>query len=261
MSVDLIELGEIAVAALDAVVPRLQEVHHEDVGADTKSSATDLVTEFDRWSESTMVDLITAARPGAGFIGEEGTTRTSTTGVVWLLDPIDGTTNFVYDLCGSSVSVAATLDGERAVGAVHDLVRDERFFARRDAGATRDGTPIRVSGATVLSTSLIATGFSYEADRRRAQATALVEVLPAVRDIRRFGGAAADLCSLACGRVDAYYERGLGAWDYAAGALIASEAGAILDDRNADGGAFIGATPAIADELFALLDRAGVHEA
>ncbi len=260
MSTNPGELAEIANAAIDAVVPRLRAAHQRtDLATETKSSATDLVTECDRWSEETMVALITAARPGDGFIGEEGASVEGQTGVVWLLDPIDGTTNFVYDLPGSSVSVAATIDGERAVGAVHDLVRDERFRAVRGEGASRDGRSIQVSRNIDLATALVATGFSYDATRRRTQAETLVGVLPAVRDIRRLGGAAIDLCALACGRVDAYYELGLSPWDFAAGALIATEAGAILDDRMAAGGALAGATPAIAEPFFSLLDHAGAH--
>ncbi|GJM38671.1 MAG: putative inositol-1-monophosphatase SuhB [Acidimicrobiales bacterium] len=262
MSTALSELLAIADDAIDAVLPRLREARRElDLGVETKSTATDLVTAFDRWSEESIVSCITAARPDDGFIGEEGASVAGTTGVVWLIDPIDGTTNFVYDLPGSSVSIGASVDGSAAIGAVHDLVRDERFRATRGAGATLDAEPIAVSAKKELATALVATGFAYDADRRRAQAIALVDVLPAVRDIRRMGGAAVDLCSLACGRVDGYYERGLSPWDSAAGALIASEAGAVFDDRTDVGGALAGATPAIADEFFALLDDAGIHDA
>lgn len=262
MSPALPELLAIADAAIDAVLPRLRTARRElDLGVETKSTATDLVTAFDRWSEETIVAHITAARPDDGFIGEEGAAVAGTTGVVWLIDPIDGTTNFVYDLPGSSVSVGASVDGSPAVGVVHDLVRHERFRATRGGGATLDGEAIEVSGKRELATALLATGFAYDPDRRRAQATALVHVLPAVRDIRRMGGAAVDLCSLACGRVDGYYERGLSPWDSAAGALIASEAGAVFDDRTDAGGALAGATPAIATEFFALLGDAGVHDA
>jgi myo-inositol-1(or 4)-monophosphatase len=147
------------------------------------------------------------------------------------------------------------------VGVVHDLVRDERFRATLDGGATRDHEPIAVSAKDDLSTALVATGFSYDADRRRAQAAALTTLLPQVRDIRRLGGAAVDLCALACGRVDAYYERGLNPWDAAAGALIATEAGAVIVDRSGVDGALVGATPAIAEDFFSLVDAAGGHTA
>lgn len=265
MSIDGPELLALADAAIDRVVPRLRDalVAGEGLGTDTKSSLTDLVTEFDRWSETVIVETILAARPDDGFIGEEGALVAGSSGVVWVIDPIDGTTNFVYGLPGCSVSVAArAVDGEDHgsawAGAVHDLVRDERFRATRGGGATLDGRAIRVSTRADLATALVATGFSYEAARRRTQAEVLVEVLPRVRDIRRFGGAAIDLCSVACGRVDAYYEQGLQEWDFAAGALIASEAGAIVE-RGVAGGALIAATPGIADRFSALVDAAGAH--
>jgi myo-inositol-1(or 4)-monophosphatase len=175
--------------------------------------------------------------------------------VVWLIDPIDGTTNYLYGLWGTAVSVAASLDGTVVAGVVHDLIRDQRFRATRAGGATLDRAPITVSGEDVLQSALVATGFSYDPERRREQATVLVEVLPRVRDIRRFGGAALDLCSVACGRVDAYYERGLSPWDHAAGALIAREAGAVAEVSR-DGDA-LAATPGIHAELADLLRSIG----
>jgi len=262
MSATAAELLALADAAIDLVVPRLRDaLRRMDLAADTKSTQTDLVTEFDTWSERTIVGAITTARPGDGFLGEEGARVTGSTGVTWLIDPIDGTTNFVYDLPGCSVSVAASVDGVMTVGVVHDLVRDERFRARLGGGASRNHDPIAVSRKGDLPTALVATGFSYDADRRGAQAAALTTILPRVRDIRRLGGAAVDLCALACGRVDAYYERGLGPWDCAAGALIATEAGALIEDRSEVGGALVGATPAIAKDFFSLVDAAGGHQA
>ena len=261
MSHDLEALRVLADAAIDLVVPRLESPRQGHYGIHTKSSSTDLVTEFDRWSEATLIEHLSQTRPDDGFIGEEGTDRPSTSGVVWVIDPIDGTTNFVYDLSGFSVSVAARIDGVDVVGVVHDVVRRERFRATLGGGATRNGEPIHASDKADLATELVATGFSYDADRRRAQAGVLATVLPAVRDIRRLGGAAADLCSLACGRVDAYYERGLSQWDLAAGGLIAREAGAVIDDRQPSGGAYAGAAPNLADDFFALVDTAGAHEA
>lgn len=262
VSIDPALLLALGVRALDRVLPRLRAAREQtDIDMSTKSSATDIVTEFDRWSEATIVETILEARPDDGFIGEEGASVDGTSGVVWLIDPIDGTTNFVYDIPGSSVSIAARVDGVTVMGLVHDLVRDERFEAVVGGGARRDGVAIQASSLETVATALVATGFSYDSDRRRAQATALVEVLPQVRDIRRLGGAAVDLCMLACGRVDAYYERGLSPWDLAAGELIAREAGALVNNRTDDGGAFVGACPAIGDEFFALIEHAGVHEA
>ena len=259
---DLSELLSVADAALDTVVPRLADPDiRAGLAVDTKSSMTDMVTEMDEWSEATIVDTIAALRPGDGFLGEEGASRPSDTGVVWVIDPIDGTTNFLYDLPGFSVSIAARIDGVDLLGAVHDPIRDERFRAVHGGGATRNGVPIHVSAKADLGTALIATGFSYEANRRRAQAEALATLLPEVRDIRRFGGAALDLCAVACGRVDAYYERGLGPWDTAAGAVIAAEAGAVIDDRQPDGGAFLATAPGITDAFAALVERSGANSA
>ncbi len=257
----LVLLG-IADAAIDLVVGRVSASSAQSsLKVDTKSSRTDMVTDMDRWTEKTIVDSITAARPGDGFLGEEGTSRESTTGVTWVIDPIDGTTNFVYDLPGYSISVAARVDDAIVAGVVHDPVRDERFRATLGGGATCNHASIQVSGAQDLATSLVATGFSYDSDRRFAQAEVLTRVLPLVGDIRRFGGAALDLCSLACGRVDAYYERGLAPWDMAAGALIATEAGATVAANSVGNGALIGASPGIFDSIAALLDRAGAHTA
>lgn len=255
-------LLSVAEAALDSVVPRLADpAVRTNIAISTKSSMTDMVTEMDEWSEATIVETIASLRPSDGFLGEEGASKPSETGVVWVIDPIDGTTNFLYDIPGFSVSIAARVDGIDVVGAVHDPIRGERFLAAQGQGATRNGAPISASAKSDLATALVATGFSYLPDRRRAQAEALTMVLPAVRDIRRFGGAALDLCAVACGRADAYYERGLGAWDSAAGAVIAAEAGAIVDDRQPIGGAFAAAAPGLATEFFALVEQSGANKA
>jgi myo-inositol-1(or 4)-monophosphatase len=254
------ELLSLADRAVDRVIPALLEARgREDLAVHSKSSSTDMVTEMDEWAETVLTDHIRSTRPDDGFLGEEGTVEEGTSGVVWLIDPIDGTTNYLYDLPGSSVSVAAAVHGEVVAGVVHDLVRNERFRAIRDGGATLDHAAISVSGNPDLGSALIATGFSYDADRRKRQASVLVEVLPRVRDIRRFGGAAIDLCSVACGRVDGYYERGLNPWDHAAGALIANEAGARVDVP--DDGAVVAATPEIFEELSDLIRSAGAHQA
>jgi myo-inositol-1(or 4)-monophosphatase len=260
--IDFDELMSVADAALDRVVPRLADPEmRSNISVSTKSSATDMVTEMDEWSETTIVETIAALRPGDGFLGEEGASRPSETGVVWVIDPIDGTTNFLYDIPGFSISIAARVDGVDVVGVVHDPIRDERFRAVHGGGATCNDAPIHASAKSDLATALIATGFSYEADRRRAQAQALTILLPLVRDIRRFGGAALDLCSVACGRVDGYYERGLGTWDSAAGAVIATEAGAIVEDRQPHGGALVAAAPGIVAEFIALVDDSGANSA
>jgi myo-inositol-1(or 4)-monophosphatase len=202
--------------------------------ADSKSSATDVVTEFDRASEALIVGRILAARPDDGIVGEEGASTPGTSGITWLIDPIDGTTNFLYGLPGYAVSIAAASAEGTLAGAVYIPATDELFTATRGGGAFLDGSPIRCSTTSELSLSLVATGFSYIAERRVAQGQRVAAILPRVRDIRRFGAAAPDLCYVAAGRVDAYFERNLGPWDLAAGALIASEAGCVLG--NYDGG-------------------------
>lgn len=229
-----------------------------------KSSATDVATEMDRAAEALIADRLLRARPADGVQGEEGTARRGTSGVEWVIDPIDGTTNYVYGHPGFAVSVAAVIDGVAVVGVVHDPLHHEVFTAVRGGGATRNDVPVAVSSETRLAHALVGTGFSYEAERRRRQAEVLTRVLPQVRDIRRMGAASVDLCSVACGRLDAYYERGLQPWDHAAGALVALEAGARVGDLH--GGAVshdfcLAATPAVFDELRELLLDAGAATA
>jgi len=223
---------------------------------DTKTTGTDMVTEMDKASEALILGRLADARPDDAVLGEEGTDRPGSTGVRWIVDPIDGTTNYLYGHAGFAISIAAEIDGEIAVGVVHDPLHGEVFSAVRGQGAFRNGLPIHVSTETNLSHALVATGFSYEPDRRRRQAAVLGKIIGSLRDIRRMGAASVDLCSVACGRVDAYYERGLQPWDHAAGALIATEAGALVG--NLTGGAVefdfcLAAPPALFDELRLLL--------
>lgn len=230
----------------------------------TKSTGTDMVSEVDRAAEALIVERLLTARPADGMVGEEGTDLPGTSGVRWIVDPLDGTTNYLYGLPGFGVSIAAEHEGTVVAAAVLDVVRGELYAATKGGGATRDGRPIRASAAAELATALVATGFSYESARRERQAAVLVEVLPRVRDIRRFGAAAVDLCLVACGRVDAYYERGLAPWDLAAGELIAAEAGAVItgfDGGPARAGSVVAAAPGIAAELLALLGATGAAEA
>jgi myo-inositol-1(or 4)-monophosphatase len=259
---ELLHLAEdIAVEAGGLLRDGLDRVR-EHVG--TKSTGTDMVTEMDRAAEALIVERLLAARPDDGILGEEGTDRPGTSGLRWVVDPLDGTTNYLYALPGFAVSIAVELEGTAIAGVVYDVVRDERFAATSGGGATRNGTPIRASDETRLPHALVATGFSYDSDRRRAQAEVLVQVLPRIRDVRRFGAAAVDLCSVACGRVDAYYERGLAHWDLAAGGLIAAEAGAIVTDLDggpAIAGSVLAAAPGIAEELQTLLAHSGAADA
>ena len=220
------ELRLLAESVAREVGEQITERRNSGFSWDTKSSTTDVVTEIDTWAEAKVVELLVAARPHDGLLGEEGTSTEGSTGVLWTIDPIDGTTNLLYDIPGYSVSVGASIDGVALAGAVYDPVRSELFSASTGDGATRNGKPISVSGATDLATSLLGTGFSYNRDERARQGSTMEMILPAVRDIRRLGGAALDLCNVASGRLDAYAERGLSPWDFAAGAVIAAEAGA-----------------------------------
>jgi myo-inositol-1(or 4)-monophosphatase len=242
--------------AVAAEAGRLLLDRPADLGVGTKSTPTDVVTVMDRRSERLLVDRIRAARPDDGFLGEEGSASAGTSGVRWVLDPVDGTVNYLYDLPYWSVSVAAELDGEVVVGVVEVPRLGETYTAVRGGGAFRNGRPVRVSSCGDLPLALVATGFEYDADERRRQAELLVEVLPRVRDIRRYGAASVDLCAVACGRVDAFYERGLHAWDLAAGGLVASEAGARVEGLHgapASERLVLAAGPALFDAVHDLL--------
>ncbi len=222
------------------------------VAYDTKSSPTDPVTEYDRAAERLIVDALRSSRPDDAIVGEEGADIAGTSGLEWHIDPIDGTANFVYDLPSWCTSVAVVdVDGPLA-GAVYIPVTDELFSAARGGGAMLNGSPIACSSVTELAHSLVATGFSYSAERRSAQARRLSLLLPEVRDVRRLGSAAIDLCFVACGRLDAYFEEYLNSWDLAAGVLIAQEAGATTSDlRSGPAGsvATVAAAPAIHHDL------------
>ena len=224
----------------------------------TKSSATDMVTEVDRAAEALIVGALHDARPHDGIVGEEGADHDGTSGVRWLIDPIDGTTNFLYGLPGWAVSIAAADDDGPLAGAVCVPTVGELFSAARGGGARLNGTLIRCGDKADLATALIGTGFSYQPAARATQGRLVAELLPLVRDIRRFGAAAVDLCSVAAGRLDAYFEEGLAPWDLAAGGLIAQEAGVVL--TSAVGGpvrpgSVVAAPPALHPLLLALLQR------
>ncbi|MDQ6696595.1 MAG: inositol monophosphatase [Actinomycetota bacterium] len=196
----------------------------------TKSSATDVVTEMDQAIEALIVESILRVRPEDGIEGEEGASRPGTSGVRWHIDPIDGTVNYVHGIPGFCVSIAAELDGAVVAGVVASPLHREVFTATRGGGAFCNDAPIRCSTGTDLALALVGTGFSYRSDRRARQAYVLTHVLPRVADIRRVGSAAIDLCWVACGRYDGYFETGPSTWDYAAGALVAAEAGAVVGD-------------------------------
>jgi myo-inositol-1(or 4)-monophosphatase len=228
----------------------------QPVAHDTKSTLTDPVTEFDRSAEDLIVRAIRQRRPDDSIVGEEGANHAGTSGLEWHVDPIDGTANFVYDLPTWCTSIGVVDGDGPVVGAVYVPVTDELFSAARGSGATRNGVPIRCSHAGSLAQALVGTGFSYSAERRRPQAARLAALLPVVRDVRRFGSAAIDLCLVACGRLDAYYEEHLNSWDLTAGVLIAAEAGATTSDfggRPASTTATVAAGPGVHAALLAAI--------
>jgi myo-inositol-1(or 4)-monophosphatase len=194
-------------------------------GVEAKSTATDLVSDADRVSEEAVKELLAAERPEDGLLAEEGSASESASGRRWVIDPLDGTINYLYRLPAWCVSVALEDSEGSAVAVVHDPLRDETFTAERGQGARLNGDRIRVSGEDRPERALIATGFSYSAEIRAAQAEVVARVLPRFRDIRRAGAAALDLAYVATGRLDGYYERGLKHWDWAAARLIVAEAG------------------------------------
>jgi myo-inositol-1(or 4)-monophosphatase len=228
------ELHEIAVSAGREAADLAHAGQREGVTvADTKSSASDVVTEMDRRCEALLVDRILSARPDDGILGEEGADHVGETGIRWVLDPIDGTVNYLYGLPSWAVSVAAEIDGVTVVGVVVAPALGETFVAQQGHGAylhdERGRHRLHVNDPVKLPAALVATGFGYTVERRTGQARVVEQVLPRVRDIRRGGACSVDLCSLAAGRVDAYYERGPHAWDLAAGGLVAREAGARIE--------------------------------
>lgn len=198
--------------------------------AATKSSDVDVVTEADRASEELIRAALREQRPDDAFLGEEGDDEPGTSGVRWVIDPIDGTVNFLYGLPQYAVSIAAEADGTVVAGVVLNVATGTEYVAHRDPDgrpvATRDGVAITPRSAVPLDKTLVATGFSYDREVRRVQVGAWLDLLPRVRDIRRLGSCALDLCAVADGTVDAYVEEGVNLWDHAAGALVAEAAGA-----------------------------------
>jgi myo-inositol-1(or 4)-monophosphatase len=257
---DVRELADLAAsAARRAGALLLDGLSTARTSVETKSSATDMVSEMDRAAEGVIREELLGARPDDAVLGEEGGAATGTSGVRWIVDPLDGTTNYLYGFPAWSVSVAAEVDGVVQTGVVYDAQRDEMFRAEKGSGATCNGQVLAVHGAPELATALVATGFGYAAERRTIQAAWVAHVLPRVRDIRRAGSAALDLCWVAAGRVDAYYEQGTHIWDYAAGALIAAEAGAWVggfDDGPPSTDGLVAAAPQLAEPLRRLLAAA-----
>ncbi|WP_026421537.1 inositol monophosphatase family protein [Actinokineospora inagensis] len=258
------DLAEIAVAVATEA-GRLAKATRANAirDVDTKTTRTDVVTAADKAAEELIRTRLAQLRPGDAVLGEE-TGGAAGSGVTWVVDPIDGTVNYLYGYPWYAVSVAAQVDGASVAGAVVEPAADRTWWAARGAGAWLNGERLGVSAPIDLSVTLLATGFAYSAERRTAQAAVLARLLGDIRDIRRNGAAALDLCAVAAGWVDAYCERGLSRWDWAAGALIAAEAGAVVElpgealDLGDD--AVFAAAPAIAERLRAALLDAGMGD-
>jgi len=256
VSTDLRALAERLAREAGALL--LDRLPHDRTLA-SKSSPTDLASEVDRAAEDLIVTALRAERPDDAILAEEGTYDTGTSGLRWVVDPLDGTINYVYRRPAFAVSIAVEDDLGALAGAVYDPQRDEMFAASRGGGSAVNGRPLRANDATDLAHALVATGFSYAAADRAWQAGVLAGVLPHVRDIRRSGSAALDICSVAAGRVDAYYELGPAPWDVAAGSLVAREAGAVVHTGRAPDGRdlTVVSAPEVAGALLTLLTDAG----
>lgn len=268
---ELAELRRVAVQVAEEAAAHLRTLPapRETGAVGTKSTPTDVVTESDQALERLVRERLAELRPGEPVYGEEAAGDAGA--ARWVVDPIDGTVNYLYGLPWYAVSVAAVRDGVSLAGAVVEPASGVVWSAAAGAGATRDGVPLRVTTETDLSQSLVACGFSYDAGRRARQAAMMAAVLPRVRDLRRTGSAALDLCGLAAGRIDAYVEHGINWWDWAAAALVAQEAGALVRVRPAPGRAradgtelgedvTIAATPGVAEAFEELLREAGAAD-
>jgi len=254
------DLLELAVTAARAAGVLLRERFHAPrTGVGTKSTATDMVTDADRAAEALIKEGIHSERPDDSILGEETGEARGSSGLRWVIDPLDGTTNYLFGIPHWAVSIACE-DGDGAyVGVVFDALRDELFAATRGQGAMLNGAPIIVSGAQDLSRALVGTGFSYASEERAAAAALLPTILPRVRDVRRHGAASLDLAWVACGRLDAFYESGLAPWDCAAGRLLVVEAGGradVMPALGSSGEGVIVSAPGVFDGVRDLIDRA-----
>ena len=264
-SVDPGELLDLAVRLAREAADLIRD-RPADLGAGTKATPTDAVTVTDRSSERLILAGIQAARPQDAVVAEESGTsgEPASDGVRWYVDPLDGTVNYLYDLPQYAVSIAAEVAGEVVAGVVLDVAGGDTYTATRGGGAHCNGRRLGCRTETDLALALVATGFSYDAARRAVQGEIVRAVLPKVRDIRRMGAAALDLCAVAAGQVDGYFEERLKPWDWAAGALIAAEAGA---RTGTVGGGSLGtsialaANPQLYEALESLLVTAGAAAA
>lgn len=259
-------LADLAWRAASEAAAFLHTQRPDTLTVETKSTPTDVVTSMDKAAEHMLFERLLGERPGDGLLGEEGAEQESATGIRWVVDPLDGTVNYLYRIPLWGVSVAAEDEaaGEVVVGVIITPESGEGFIGIRGKGAWRIvgdiGEQMQVGECTSLDQAMVATGFGYQSERRLAQADALRELITSVRDIRRTGCAVVDFTWLARGRTDAYYERGLNPWDVAAGELIAREAGAVVVNVPDATDSFVAAVPGIAEELQRQLRRAGAHE-
>jgi myo-inositol-1(or 4)-monophosphatase len=258
----------VAEAAADAAANELRLRYGTNLrGVHTKSTPTDLVSEADVLAERAIRRVLAEHRPDDAILGEEGGATEGSGGggadaIRWIVDPLDGTINYLYGIPAFAVSVACEDAAGTIAGIVLDPIREECFAATRSGPPTLNGEPIAAGDVTDLSVAMVATGFGYDAAVRARQADVLREILPRVRDIRRVGAAALDLVWCACGRFDAYYERGVHSWDIAAGALIAERAGLVVRELPeaedvGDPYGIVAAPPALLDELYALASGRG----
>jgi myo-inositol-1(or 4)-monophosphatase len=231
------ELRDLALATAREAGDLIVRLRAEGVEvAGTKSSDTDIVTRADQAAEALVKQRLLGARPGDGLVGEEGDDLPGTSGVVWIVDPIDGTVNYLYGLPHFAVSIAAEVQGEVVAGVVVAPALALEYVATLGGGATCNGRPVRPRAVVPLAERLVATGFSYEQPARARQAAYIASLLPRVRDLRRLGSCALDLCGVASGTLDAYVEEGAHIWDHAAAGLVVLEAGGILEVARSPGG-------------------------
>ncbi len=243
------ELEKMAVSVAKEAAALVRDFVGKADSVGTKSSSTDVVTSTDMASEELVRRRLAELTPGSAVVGEEQADTIGHSGVGWIVDPIDGTVNFLYDLPVIAVSIAATMHGTIVAGAVVDVLRRETFSAHLDGGARRDDRPVTVGTPADLGQALIATGFSYDPGIRHTQGRIVSRLVSQARDVRCFGSAALQLCWVGCGRLDGYYETDLKPWDVAAGGLVAAEAGATVEWPQSEGDLILAAAPKVFQPL------------
>jgi myo-inositol-1(or 4)-monophosphatase len=252
VGIELLKLAESVARATGSLLMK----RPESFTLTEKSSAVDFATQMDQQAEEMIVKLLLAQRPDDGIVAEEGAARQSKSGITWVIDPIDGTVNYLYGLPGWNVSIAAKDKDGVVVGVVYAPSINGFWSAIRSEGATYNGNKIKCNDPVSLDRSLIATGFAYDLNLRNSQGKIMSNLLPKIRDLRRNGAAAVDLCYVAMGAIDGYFEASLKEWDLAAGGLIATEAGAVLSGRaggEPNGELVVCAGPALHSALLPLL--------